>query len=506
MADMIRRQFLCSLAAASLNPLRGAPKFSKDPFTLGICSGDPLPDGMVLWTRLAMEPLAGGGMGQDSHEVHWVVAEDEGLKKIVKRGKAVATPQFAHAVHADVRGLKPARWYWYQFRCGGVESPVGRTRTAPAVGSHDDLRFAFASCQHFETGYYTAYEHMAKEDLHLIVHLGDYIYEGGVAKDRPRSHNSAEIKSLNDYRNRYALYRSDEHLRKAHQNFPWIVTWDDHEVDNNYANDKEENGAPRAEFMERRSNAYQAYYENMPLRKTSLPRGSSLDLYRSLDFGQLARFHVLDTRQYRSDQPCGDGRKPQCPAALSPDQTMLGEAQESWLMSSMKSAGQTWNVLANQVMFAKMNVKPGEGASGEYSMDQWSGYEVPRQRLCQFFDEAKPNNPVVITGDIHSSWVSDIRADFNKPESRNVGVEFVGTSITSGGDGVENPATEAAFKKKNPHLHYFLAKRGYVSCTVTAKEWRSEYRVVPFVTKPGAQIETRATFRVGVGANKIERA
>ena len=503
---MIRRQFLISLAAASLNPLRGAPRFSKDPFTLGICSGDPLPDGMVLWTRLAMEPLAGGGMGQDSHEVDWVVAEDEGLKKIVKRGKAVATPQFAHCVHADVRGLKPARWYWYQFRCGGVESQVGRTRTAPAVGSHDDLRFAFASCQHFETGYYTAYEHMAKEDLHLIVHLGDYIYEGGVGKERPRSHNSAEIKSLNDYRNRYALYRSDEHLRKAHQNFPWIVTWDDHEVDNNYANDKEENGAPRAEFMERRSNAYQAYYEHMPLRKSSLPRGSSLDLYRTLDFGQLARFHVLDTRQYRSDQPCGDGRKPQCPAALSADQTMLGEAQEKWLMSSMKSARQTWNVLANQVMFAKMDVKPGEGASAEYSMDQWSGYEVPRQRLCQFFDEAKPNNPVVITGDIHSSWVSDIKADFNKPESRNVGVEFVGTSITSGGDGVQNPAAEAAFKKKNPHLHYFLAKRGYVSCTVTPKEWRSEYRVVPFVAKPGAKIETRATFRVGAGAMKIERA
>ncbi|WP_031495717.1 alkaline phosphatase D family protein [Bryobacter aggregatus] len=503
MASMIRRQFLASLAAASLNPLRSAPRFKKDPFTLGICSGDPIADGIVLWTRLALDPLDGGGMGQDSHQVDWIVAEDEGLKKIVKRGTETATPQFAHTVHADVRGLKPGHWYWYQFRCGGVETKVGRTRTAPAAGSNDPLRFAFASCQHYETGYYTAYQHMAKEDLDLIVHLGDYIYEGGPGKDRPRLHNSAEIKSLNDYRNRYALYRSDEHLRKAHELFPWIVTWDDHEVDNNYANDIAEDNAPRDQFLERRSNAYQAYYENMPLRKTSLPRGSSLDLYRTLDFGKTARFHVLDTRQYRSDQPCGDGRKPQCAAALSPAQTMLGDRQEKWLMDKLKSSRQTWNVLANQVMFAKMDVKQGDGA--EYSMDQWSGYEVPRQRLCKFFDEAKPNNPVVITGDIHSSWVSEIKSDFNRPESRNVGVEFVGTSITSSGDGVEVPAAEAAFKKDNPHLKFFLAKRGYVSCAVTAKSWESAYRVVPVVSTPNGAIETRAKFRVEAGTNRIER-
>ena len=313
---MFRRQFLASLAT----PLLGAPRFTTDPFTQGIASGDPLPDGIVLWTRLTSPQLA------ESLEVEWIVAEDESLKKIVKRGKEVATPQFAHAVHADVRGLKPARWYWYQFRCGGVESRVGRTRTAPAPNSQDLLRFAFASCQNYEQGYFTAYEHMAKEDLHLVVHLGDYIYEGGPSANRPRKHDSPEIQTLTDYRNRYALYRSDKDLRLIHEVFPFIVTWDDHEVDNNYANDKEERGAPRDQFLERRANAYQAYYEHMPLRKSSLPRGTSLDLYRSLDYGKLARFHVLDTRQYRSDQPCGDGRKPQCEAALSAEQTMLGDA------------------------------------------------------------------------------------------------------------------------------------------------------------------------------------
>jgi len=496
---MIRRQFLASIAAASLNPLRSAPRFQTDPFQLGICSGDPLPDGVVLWTR-----LAGSQLGSDSHEVEWVVAEDEGLKKIVKRGKDVATPQLAHSVHADVRGLKPGRWYWYQFRCGGVQTKVGRTRTAPAANNTDPLRFAFASCQHYEQGYFTAYEHMAKEDLHLVVHLGDYIYEGGIGKGRPRQHDSAEIKTLTDYRNRYALYRGDRNLQKAHELFPWIVTWDDHEVDNNYANDKEENAAPRDQFMERRANAYQVYYEHMPLRKSSLPRGTNLDLYRDFQFGKLARFHVLDTRQYRSDQPCGDGRKPQCPEALSSDQTMLGQAQEAWLMNGMKAAGETWNILANQVMFSKIDAKPGEGA--EYSMDQWNGYEVPRQRLLRFMDEAKPNNPIVITGDIHSNWVSDIKADFANPASKNVGVEFVGTSITSGGDGIDLPFAEANFKKENPHLHYFLAKRGYVSCTVEAKAFHSDYRIVPVVTTPGAAIETRAKFVVPVGAHRVERA
>lgn len=501
---MIRRRFLAALTAAQAMPVFAAPRFSKDPFTLGICSGDPLPDGIVLWTRLALDPLNGGGMPAENIEVDWILAEDEQLKRIVKRGKEVASPQFAHSVHADVRGLKPGRWYWYQFKAGGVTSPVGRTRTAPAAGSTDPLRFAFASCQHFEQGFYTAYEHMAQEDLHLVVHLGDYIYEGGIGKNRPRAHTGSEIVSLNDYRNRYALYRSDALLRRAHQNFPWIVTWDDHEVDNNYADAIEENGASRESFLERRANAYQVYYEHMPLRRASLPEGSKLLLYRQLDYGALARFHVLDTRQYRSDQPCGDGRKKQCAAALDPAQTILGEAQEKWLMDGMRSAKQTWNILANQVPFAKVDVLPGEGR--EFSMDQWSGYEVPRQRLCDFMEAAKPNNPVILTGDIHSNWVLDVHAQAEDPKSPIIASEFVGTSITSGGDGIDLPFAADNFKKENPHLHYFLAKRGYVSCSVTKDAWRSDYMVLPYVTKPNAPIEKRASFVVDAARPGIEKA
>jgi alkaline phosphatase D len=453
-----------------------------------------------------LDPLNGGGMGSESHEVEWQVAEDEGMKRIVKRGKEVASPQLGHSVHADVRGLKPGAWYWYQFRSGGAESKVGRTRTAPAKGNKDPLRFAFASCQHYETGYYTAYQHMAKEDLHLVVHLGDYIYERGtqLGANRPRKHNSGDIVTINDYRNRFSLYRSDGDLREVHSLFPWIVTWDDHEVSNNYANDVAGDDIPHDKFLERRSNAYQAYYEHMPLRKTSMPRGRSLDLYRRFDFGALARFHVLDTRQYRTDQPCGDGRKPVCAEAESHGQQMLGAAQEAWLINGMKEGPQEWNILANQVVFSKIDAAA--GAAKEYSMDVWNGYEQPRRRLCTFMQEAKPKNPVVLTGDIHSNWAIDIKADFDRPESRVVGSEFVGTSISSSGDGVENPNAEATLKRENPHLHFFLAKRGYVSCTVEKQQWRSDYRVVPIVTKPGAGIETRASFVVEANNPGLKKA
>jgi alkaline phosphatase D len=496
---MRRRTLLASLAAAQLAPVWSAPKFKSDPFQMGIASGDPLPDSVVLWTRLIAPEL-----GKATHEVEWLVAEDEQMKKIVKRGKSPAAESFAHTVHADVKGLEPARWYYYQFRVGGVESPVGRTRTAPALSAQDPLHFAFASCQHFETGYYTAYEHMVKEDLHLIIHLGDYIYENGPGNgpDRPRKHNGPEIFTLSDYRNRYALYRSDKDLRKAHQMYPWIVTWDDHEVDNDYANDHQENGAPRDQFLERRANAYQAYWENMPIRPRSV--GSRLDLYRRFDFGQTARIHVLDTRQYRSVQPCGAGRKPMCEDALSENQTILGKAQYEWLTDGMKSATQSWNVLAQQVPFVPLDVKPGEGQ--EYAMDKWNGYDYERRRLIQFFTEAKPSHPIVLTGDVHTHWAADIKADFNDPKSASLGSEFIGTSISSAGDGIDLPMAEEAFKRDNPHLHYFAAKRGYVSCRVNKQEWRTDYRVLPYVTKPGAPLETRARFVVENAKPGMQRA
>ncbi len=506
-----RRRFLIGAGALSGLALTGefasytqsyaqirTPKFTSDPFSLGVASGDPLPDGVVLWTRLAPDPLNGGGMPSQAVTVKWEVAADEQMKEIVQRGSAVASPELGHSVHVEVKGLKPARWYWYRFSAGSAASPIGRTRTAPALNAQlANLSFAFASCQHYEAGFFTAYKHMADERLDLVVHLGDYIYEGAPAAGRPRKHNSPEIVSLEDYRNRHALYKSDPNLKLAHAAFPWIVTWDDHEVDNNYANDVPEDKQTRAAFLERRAHAYQAYYEHMPLRRSSLPRGSDMRLYRRLRFGDLAEFSVLDTRQYRSDQPCGDGNKPLCPEALNPQATMMGAEQERWLFDNLSASKTIWNVIAQQVMMARWDSGP--GAELRLSMDKWAGYPAELNRFLNFLRERKPSNPIVITGDIHSNWVANLKADFDKPESAIVGTEFVGTSITSGGDGMDMRPDVERQMGENPHIKFFNGQRGYVRCDVTPKRWQSDYRIVATVTKPDEPISTRASFVVENG-------
>lgn len=503
---MNRRRFVRDLTAAWAGLLyapRAAvtwrrPRFSAYPFTLGVASGDPAPDGVVLWTRLAPDPLRGGGMPPESLNVEWVVAEDELLRRVVRRGAATAGPELGHSVHVEVDGLEPGRPYWYQFFAGAEASPVGRTRTTPPRDAKPDrLRFAFASCQHYEQGFYTAHRHLAAEDLDLVVHLGDYIYEYGGALDRVRYHTYSEIESLDDYRNRYALYQSDPDLQAAHAAFPWIVTWDDHEVDNNYAGAISERGDPVEAFLRRRASAYQAYYEHLPLRRGSLPRGPDLPLSRRLAFGELADFHVLDGRQYRSDQACGDGVKARCPEAEAPERTMLGAAQEAWLQAGLDRSRARWNVLANQTVIAQLDSAPGD--ERQFSMDNWNGYPAARRRLLEFLARRRPANPVVITGDIHSNWVADLKTDFDDPRSPTVAAEFVGTSISSGGDGADLTAFGERGLAENPHIKFFNGQRGYVRCEVTPERWRADYRVVEFVTQPHAPIKTRAGFVVENG-------
>ena len=366
------------------------------------------------------------------------------------------------------------------------------------------LNYAFASCQHWEAGWWTAYQHMAEEDLDLVVHLGDYIYEGPERTNGVRKHTGPEITTLTHYRNRHALYKTDPMLQKVHQRFPWIVTWDDHEVDNNYAGDVAEDKQTRAELLERRSNAYQAYYENMPLRVSSLPQGSAMQLYRALDFGALARFTVLDTRQYRTDQPCGDGNRVGCMEALDPKGTILGAAQRDWMFSTLDKSPARWNVIAQQVLMARIDLKPGPEES--LSMDQWSGYDADRNRVLEFLGKRKPANPIVITGDIHTNWVADLKADWKNEKSAVVGTEFVGTSISSGGDGSDERPTTAALYSENPHLKWFNARRGYVKCTVTAKEYRADYRIVPYVLKPRAPISTPTSWTVENGRTGVKKS
>jgi alkaline phosphatase D len=515
-APLNRRTFLAgsaSFAAAALFSTRSrgatiaAPKFSAYPFSLGVASGDPTPDGVVLWTRLAPRPReTGGGMPRAPVEVGWVLAEDEGLGRVVARGSATARPDWAHAVHVEVAGLKPDRWYWYQFKAGGEVSPKGRTRTLPPAGAAAErLRLAFASCQKYEMGYYTAYEHMAREDLDLVFHLGDYIYEKGDGNGAVRPHGTGEIFTLDDYRNRYGVYKTDPHLQAAHAMAPWVVTWDDHEVSNNYANAIHEapEKNPPAAFLVRRAAAYQAYFEHMPLRRSALPRGPDLLLYRRLEFGRLASFHVLDTRQYRTDQPQGDGVKPLHPVLLDPRGTILGAQQREWLFHGLAQSAATWNALAQQVPLARIDRAPGPGV--QVSMDKWSGYEFERRRLLAHWRDRKVRNPVVLTGDVHANWANEIGVDPERPDAPPIATEFVGTSIASGGDGVDRPKYLEALIAENPFVKFHNEERGYVRCEITPQAWRTDFRTVPYITRRGAPRQTRASFVVESGRPVLNR-
>ncbi|MBM7786892.1 alkaline phosphatase D family protein [Tenggerimyces flavus] len=528
-SELDRRKFLALTSAGAVAAVFGFGPytsreaadltFASDPFTLGVASGDPLPDGVVLWTRLAPDPLAEGGAGGMPYEkvaVRWEISEYENFRKLTKTGTAFAHPELAHSVHVEATGLRPDRWYFYRFRVGREVSPVGRTKTAPAPGANNSrLNFAFASCQAYPDGFWTAYEHMASEDLDLVVHLGDYIYEYGIPthggrRNQPGSvpiYFAGETITLDRYRLQHALYKSDPNLQAVHRNFPWIVTWDDHEVENNYAAGIPEASSQTpnpADFLVRRANAYRAYYEHMPLRRTSMPQGPDMQLYRRLRYGNLAEFNVLDTRQFRSDQAAGDGTDPPNPESLDPARTITGAEQERWLLDGLAASQATWNVLANQVIMAQRDVA--DGYAKAYSMDQWDGYVGSRDRVLGFITQQQIRNPVVITGDVHSNWAANLKANFDDPASRTIGVELIGTSISSGGDGSDTSAGGELALRQNPHYKFFNGQRGYVKCAVTPELWKADYRVVPFVYEQGAPISTRRSFVTEAGNPGLEDA
>lgn len=512
---LTRRLFLASSAALAGLPLLAQSEparaqkvsFDSDPFTLGVASGDPDATSVVLWTRLAPKPLdPDGGMSPAAVTVTWEVAEDEGFTKGLKTGTVTAGRLLRHTVHAEVTGLEPARWYHYRFRAGDAVSPVGRTRTLPeAAASPERLRFAFASCQHYEAGLFTAYEQMAKDDVDLVFHLGDYIYEGGGRDGAVRRHAGPKLTTADDYILRYSQYRADPLLQRMHQLCPWFVTWDDHEVENNYAGSiSERKGVDPAEFLIHRANAYQAYYAMMPLRRRSIPHGPDMLLYRSARFGRLAEFMILDTRQFRTDQPNGDQASDLNDAALDPKNTLLGSAQRDWLQKALTASQGTWNVLPQQVMMGLVDRKAGPDHA--YSMDQWPSAAHERMELVRFMAERKISNPVVLTGDIHSNWVNELRVDDRKPELPIVATEFVGTSISSGGNGPAKAPGLDALLAENPCVRWHNRQRGYVRCEVTPQSWRSDYVVVEDITRPGGVISTAASYVVEAGKPGVKPA
>ncbi|MUN35981.1 alkaline phosphatase D family protein [Actinomadura litoris] len=485
-------------------------------FTLGIASGDPAPDGFVLWTRLAPDPFAPdgrAGMPDRPVKVEYEVALDEGFRQVVRRGAAVATPEFNHSVHPEIWGLPPGREYFYRFRACGQISPVGRTRTMPPVTADPaSLSFAFASCQAWGDGYYTAYDHIADEDIELVVHLGDYIYETEITDSNLRgvtvpAQFGTEAKDLARYRIQYSLYKAEAPLQKAHARFPWIVTLDDHEVVNDWAGDtvilgRDPNPPPEV-FAARKAAAFQAFYENLPLRRAQMPDGPRMRLHRRLPYGRLAAFTMIDTRSYRDTQACGvAGPIADCDERLDPARTLLGAPQREWLLEGFRSSGARWHVLGNQAPMTETDWDP--GPAKKLAMDPWDGYAADRAAVLGAAHDRGVRNLVAITGDRHQNYACDLKRDFNADDSPTVAGEFVGTSLTRGGNGADMTEEGRRFLAGNPHMSFFNGQRGYVRVDVDRERWRSDFRVLPFVQQPGAPVSTRASFVVEDGKPGVQ--
>jgi alkaline phosphatase D len=502
----------------------GAHPSGPGPFQLGVASGDPLADSVILWTRLLRDPFDARSMSRASVLVRWEVAHDERFRQPARSGFTLARPDLAHSVHVDVRGLEPARDYFYRFTALGERSVVGRTRTAPAKWtSPDRLRFGIVNCQDFQNGYWPAYSGLAQEDLDVVFHLGDYIYEydpHSAFPDRqhvaPQTPGLDQLSTLDDYRSRHAQYKSDPALQAAHGAFPWVVTWDDHETENNYAtliDEIDDTGARRQtaeQFAVQRANAYQAYYEHMPIRADLRPGSPDLRIFRRFDFGRLARFNVLDTRQYRSDQPGGfPGDFGLTGAGTgNTDGTLTGADQEAWLDRGLTTSPAQWNVIAQQVMMSRtLFPNPALVPPSVANLDQWDGYVPQRTRLLNLLSDAQVSNPVVLAGDIHSTWVSELKLDFDQPESRSVAVEFVAPSISSDFPAAFDAPIKAANPILNPHVRYFDGLRhGYLRCEVDNERWRTDVRVVDSIAVREAPTYTQAAFAVESGTPAIHPA
>jgi alkaline phosphatase D len=493
----------------------GQPAWSKgDPFALGVAAGDPAPDGFVLWTRLAPEPLsadpeAPGGMRGGPLDVVYEIAADAEMQNIVRQGVATAEPAFGYSVHLEVDGLQPARPYWYRFRSGDAVSRVGRAITTPEPGrTIDALRFGFVSCSNYETGYFSAYRHLADENPDLVLFLGDYIYEdlfrrAGAVR---RHSDGVAATTLPTYRNRYAQYRLDPDLQRLHAEVPALMTWDDHEVQNDYADRWSETFDDPNQFLLRRAAAYQAFYEHMPLRPgLSRPQGPVMRVYDRVRWGDLLEFAILDGRQYRSREACygppkkGGGHletREGCPELFESQRSMIGLEQEAWLFEGWTQSQSRWNVLAQDVLMARLREKEPNGELG-YWTDDWDGYPVSRGRLLQHIHDSKLQNPVVIGGDIHSFWANDLMLDFDDAHSAVVATELVGTSISSPGPNYEQ---FVKFLPDNPHVKFFDSRvRGYVAVQVSPAKMDIQFRAISDVTDPNASVSTLRSFSVEDG-------
>lgn len=468
----------------------------------------------MLWTRLAPEPLSAdpatpGGMSGSAVEVAYEIASDTQMRTVVRQGMVTADSDLAFSVHLEISGLQPARPYWYRFRSGDAVSRIGRAVTAPELGSPvDALRFGFVSCSNYEAGYFSAYRHLADQHPDLVLFLGDYIYED-VSRDGHvvRTHSDGvAATTLSTYRNRYAQYRLDPDLQRLHAEVPALLTWDDHEVQNDHADHWSQTFDDPRQFLQRRAAAYQAYYEHMPLRPSlSRPYGPAMRVYDRIQFGNLLEFSMLDGRQYRSPEACygppnkGSGHletRKSCPELFDAGRSMIGAGQETWLFDGLAQSQSRWNIIAQDVLMARLRETTPNDEAG-YWTDRWDGYPVSRNRLLQHVQDCGVSNPVVLSGDIHSFWTNDLALDCEDPRSPVVATELVGTSVSSPGPNYEE------FSKSlpaNPHVKFFDSRvRGYVAVDVSPKRMDIQYRAISEVTNPDATVATLKTFAIEDG-------
>ncbi|KWT58516.1 alkaline phosphatase [Streptomyces albus subsp. albus] len=504
----------------------GAPQV----FQHGVASGDPLPDGVLLWTRVTPEPGAvpGSGLGRDT-TVGWEVAADQDFGSVVARGTATTTAAADHTVKADVRGLAPATTYYYRFTVEGTRSPVGRTRTAPA---HDakapNVRFGVVSCANWEAGYFSAYRHLAaRRDLDAVLHLGDYIYEyatggfpssGKVVRQHSPKH---EIITLADYRTRHGVHKTDPDLQALHAAHPMIAIWDDHEFADNAWSGGAVNHTPGTEgdWAARMAAGKRAYFEWMPVR-TSVA-GTT---YRRLRFGKLADLHLLDLRSFRDQQAgVGSGK------VDDPDRTITGRAQLDWLKAGLERSDTAWRLVGTSVMIsqvafgsvpahllaplAELLGLPKEGLA--VNTDQWDGYTDDRRELLTHLRDRGIGNTVFLTGDIHMAWANEVPVKAaTYPSAPPVATEFVVTSVTS--DNVDDflhvaPHTVslvgvAAVRAANRHVKWVdMDSHGYGVLDVTAERTQMDYFTVSDRTDPHATTALARSYRTLSGTQRVER-
>ncbi|MEV6426990.1 alkaline phosphatase D family protein [Nocardia sp. NPDC051463] len=533
LGSLARRTLLkggaAAAAAATLvvaAPARGA---AEPVFRHGVASGDPLPDGVILWTRITVSDAAtpGSGVGEAA-AVRWEVAADERFTSLVAAGTTTATTDSDHTVKVDVSGLAPGTRYYYRFIAFGVTSRVGRTYTAPADSATPDrLRFGVVSCANWEAGYFGAYRHLAaRTDLDAIVHLGDYIYEYGHGayggrNGAVRPHDPAnEIVTLADYRIRHAQYKTDPDLMALHALVPFICTWDDHEsADNSWSGGSgHHNPALHGDWQDRRAASARAYLEWMPVRTSG--SGADVQIYRRLRFGTLAELSMLDLRSYRDQEskPGAGWRE-----ADNPTRTITGKTQMEWLTAGLASAPVRWKLVGNSVMIAPLVFPPLEPATtaAVTSMmgvpqagipangDQWDGYTADRQRLFRAIADQQVGDVVFLTGDIHSSWAADLPVDAaNYPGGPTVGAEFVVPSVTSSslGEIMKAPPRtvavplEESIKGVNHHLRYVeLDSHGYGVLEVNPDQTQMDWFYLTDVADPNSGVRYGASFAVRSG-------